>query len=418
MKVAIVGGSAQSTPHLAAAPDFAALAGELELVLLARDPGALAAVARALAQLALPRRLAPRLCDAGADPAAALADADAVVLQARYGGYAARAFDEAFPLRHGIPGDEGLGPGGLAAAWRSWPRIDALLALVEARAPGATVVCLTAPLGILTHCARRARPALRFVGACELPFVTLRDACARTGADWRRAVFAYAGVNHLGWFDALACEGADLIARYAAARTGAADFPSGQLVAALGAVPLKYLRLHYDRARVVEEQRRAAPRALALEALRAESLAAFAAGGPAEIRAALAHRPAPWYEAAVAPLLAALAGRSVETPLFLTTANAGYLAELPADAVVEIPHTARRGSLERMPRGAPLPAPLRAELAALTRYEQLAAAAVTARSPGLLADALAAHPWVEDRQAVPALVGAIVAGVPAAAPLA
>ncbi len=420
MKLVVVGGSAQSTPQLAGAAQFAELVDDLELVLVARDASALAAVARAMTQLALPKRLVPRLCDARSDLARALASADVVLLQARYGGYAGRAFDEGFPLRHGIPGDEGLGPGGLAAAWRSWPHVERLLALVAAAAPGATVVCLTAPLGILTRCALHHRPALRFVGSCELPLVTLRAVCDRVGVDWREATFRYAGVNHLGWFDAIGWHGADLVERYAAARAGD-DFPSGDAVAAWGAVPLKYVRLHQAPERVVAEQRRAPPRAAVLEAVRAASLEAFAHGGPAAIRAALQRRPAPWYEAAVAPLLAALAGRSTETPLFLTTVNGDYLPELPADAVLEVPHTARAGSLVPLQRDRGLPPAIRTEIAALAEYERLAAAAVTARSPRLLGAALAAHPWVRSPQAVPALVADVVAGsagAVAAAPVA
>ena len=123
--------------------------------------------------------------------------------------------------------------------------------------------------------------------------------------------------------------------------------------------------------------------------------------------------PAPWYETAVAPMLAALAGRAVDPPLFLTAPNAGYLPEFGADDVIEIPHAARHGNLERIARRRPLAGWMHAELAALTRYERLAAEAVTARSPSRLAAALAAHPWVRDPQVVPALVGAICSADPA-----
>ncbi len=395
MKVVIIGGSAQSTPQLVDAPEFRSLAGELELVLVGRNARDLAAVARAMARLARPARLAPRVRDARTELAAALAGADVVLLQARYGGYAARAFDEAFPLRYGIPGDEGLGPGGLANAWRSWPEIDALLAVVGAVAPGATVVCLTAPLGILTRCALRHRSAVPFVGACELPFVTLRAACERAGLPWRAAAFDYAGVNHIGWFDAVEAGGASLVE------------PCDPLA-------LKYVWMHRFPERAVEQQRRARSRAAELQAIRTATLPVFARGEPAAIRAALRLRPAPWYETAVAPLLAALAGRAVDTPLFLTTANAGYLPELDADDVIEIPHAAQGGRLERTARRGRLAGWICDELRALTQYERLAAAAVEARSPTMLATALAAHPWVRDSQIVPALVAAIRSGPDAA----
>ena len=56
--------------------------------------------------------------------AAALEHSSLVVLLARVGGFAARAWDEEFPRRYGLVGDEGLGPGGIANAWRTIPELD------------------------------------------------------------------------------------------------------------------------------------------------------------------------------------------------------------------------------------------------------------------------------------------------------
>jgi 6-phospho-beta-glucosidase len=83
----------------------------------------------------------------------ALDGADVVLLQARYGGYRAREYDETFPHRYGMCGDEGLGLGGLAGAWRTWPHMSSLLDDVLAHSPRALVVLMTAPISISSYIA-------------------------------------------------------------------------------------------------------------------------------------------------------------------------------------------------------------------------------------------------------------------------
>src|SRR4051812_811323 len=85
--------------------------------------------------------------------AGALAGSHAVLIQIRPGGYAGRQFDETFPLSRGVPGDEGLGPGGLSAAWRGWPVIREVLACVRAVAPNACTILLTSPGSLLIRLA-------------------------------------------------------------------------------------------------------------------------------------------------------------------------------------------------------------------------------------------------------------------------
>src|ERR1051325_9460498 len=149
MKVVTLGGSAQSTPAL-----FAYLSGvkdlpPIHISLLGRNKTNLASVVRAAKLLinATPigvdySGIQPRELDAALD------GADVVLLQVRVGGYAGRDFDETFPLKYGVCGDEGLGPGGLSAGWRAWPEIRLLLNRISAVAPNALVVILSSPVGI------------------------------------------------------------------------------------------------------------------------------------------------------------------------------------------------------------------------------------------------------------------------------
>jgi alpha-galactosidase/6-phospho-beta-glucosidase family protein len=48
-------------------------------------------------------------------------------------------------------GDEGLGPGGLSAAWRAWPEIKRLMSEIRQHAPQAFVLLLTSPVGLLAR---------------------------------------------------------------------------------------------------------------------------------------------------------------------------------------------------------------------------------------------------------------------------
>ncbi len=383
MIVALLGGSAHSTPHLAASGRLPAAT---ELRLVGRSSRRLAAVARAIGHLA------PDMpCSAFAfdDLAQALTGADVVVVQIRVGGYRARAWDERFPHRYDSYGDEGLGAGGLAAAWRTWPVLAPLLATVARAAPAVPVLLLTSPIGILTRAARSAFPELDVRGICELPWTTLVERCRATGADPHTVAFSYAGVNHWGWFTALRDGRRDLI-----------DAP----------LPLSYVELLL-RPHLVRVRQRAAPaRGDELARLAERAFAAYEGGPSAAIRAALARRPAPWYEHAVVPFLHGIGGADIATPVFLTTANARALPWLDDDDIVELPHRAHDGRWERLPASDdPAPVPTATIIRALVAFERAATHAVVARDREHLATALRAHPSFANTPVPNALIDDVVA---------
>jgi alpha-galactosidase/6-phospho-beta-glucosidase family protein len=110
MKVTVLGGGSFSTPALfeALPEDFA----DWDFVLVGRSPERLRAVARASTLLAgdAGPRITARVADAETS-AAALEDAQVVLIQVRIGGLEGRAFDESLRdwdraacLPHGAPG--------------------------------------------------------------------------------------------------------------------------------------------------------------------------------------------------------------------------------------------------------------------------------------------------------------------------
>ena len=314
--VAILGGGTYAARlcEVLARPGLPAL----ELRLHARDGARLARIAgHAAARVA--GRHDVRAC--GLDEA--LDGAAAVVLLIRVGGFAARDHDERFPAAFGLVGDEGVGVGGMANAWRTLPVLDALAARIAARAPDARVLNLMAPLGVTTRLLlERGRPA---VGLCELPGVTI--------ARWAAGATAglhYAGLNHLGfWWSP---EGAGHPALRAAIAAGDV---TEELVERYGAAPLHYVLdvFEVEAARALGKARLPG-RARQLAAHSAALLRRFADEPGGEI-AEQAARATPWFEHAVAPALAAaLGGPAFEAALDLR--NDGRLDEAPDGVVIEL----------------------------------------------------------------------------------
>ncbi|MFI5388767.1 MAG: hypothetical protein ACHQY2_03530 [Candidatus Eremiobacterales bacterium] len=409
MKLAVIGGSAASTPALFASPQLRAAARDLDVVLVGRSRRHLGAVARAIESAGDAECASVTTVDFdAAEMRMALRGCDAILIQVRCGGYAGRARDEMFPLPFGIPGDEGIGPGGLSAAWRSWPPLCDILATVKETCPRAVVLMMTSPVSLLVRCARTAFPALRTVGICELPWTTLKEVCKTVGVDPGAVSFTYAGVNHLGWFGRIACGALDVVDAYKKHRTRAA-FPSAQLIESCQGIPLKYLRLHYERGDVVSEQRaRLVSRGDELQQLQTHAYDVFEAGDREAMRRALDARPTPWYEEAVGPLLGAMANRATSTvPFFLSVPSRGALAGFGDDDILEIAHRFTGDDFERIERSCDLPAETKGDLERFVRFERAASRAVAARDARALAGALEDHPWVDSAAVASAIAAAI-----------
>lgn len=369
VKIAIIGATSQSTPALFRALAASPAAREMEFALAARNPARLKSIGRAIG---LVSAFSPSLHDYSPPGlTTAIADASAILIQIRYGGLAGREFDESFPVGFGICGDEGLGPGGLSSAWRTWPQLNELLGLVERVTTRAEVLLLTSPTGLLTRLAAIARPALRIHAICELPWTTVRAA--------KLADYDYFGINHLGWI------------------YGGCD-----------PLPLKYWRLHFDRETVLATQRtQRENRASELLRLTARAMGAYASGSLREVEAAIASRDAPWYSDAIAPWLESLVTGESHVHFFFSVRNEARYPEFAADDIFEMAHTRNRGETLRRPhRNAP-PQDLIDLLRPFVHYERQAARAILTRDADAITRALALHPWVHPRDANP-LAGAVV----------
>jgi 6-phospho-beta-glucosidase len=332
------------------------------------------------------------------------------------GGLAGREFDESFPLRFGLCGDEGLSAGGLSAALRAWPVVESWLAAVALHAPKALVLIVSSPVGILVRAAARRFPALHCLGICEVPFVQLREICDALAVDLEAVAFDYLGVNHLGWLYCVEAGRRDLIAEWAAMpmRRG---FPSAALLAQWNAIPTKYMRLHFEGEQVLAAQRSALEsRSSALMRLQEAAHAVYETGSREEVRAAISRRQTPWYSDAVAPLLIAMTRSEDSNGLFfLSGLNKDSALGFSADDVLEFPYTVRRAQPHRLPTRRLPSVPIADQVRSFCRYERLATDAVLDSSQRALEVALAVHPWIAplvrgDFDFVPGLARRVVDG--------
>jgi 6-phospho-beta-glucosidase len=340
-----------------------------------------------------------------------MAGCDVVLCQIRPGGMEARAGDEALAAEEGVPGDEGLGPSGLASFLRGRPVMDRIAEAWSRLAPAAAFLQLTSPLGLTV--ARLSRLAgRRALGVCELPATTSAALLARVGPrlGLERLSHAHFGLNHWAWlYDFRDERGVDRTAEVIEAAADGGDGIAGGsgddgVDAAVArrerAVPVPYLRLYYHAERELARQRaRPRPRGLELAAWAAELEAAYAApGGPSAARVGelLGRRRMNWYEDGVVPALEAVCGGAprgsgdgVELVLNVTSVEPGGIA-------VELPCRLSAGGAVAPRPQPPLPDGPAALFRRTAAYERAALALPDAPRVEDLARVLAAHPLVAD----------------------
>src|SRR5689334_24301692 len=167
MKITVVGGGSTYTPELV---DGLARLRELlpvdELVLA--DPAAdRLEIVAAMSRRMLARTDHPARVVATSDVPAGVTDSDAVLLQLRVGGQAARMQDEAWPMECGCIGQETTGAGGLAKALRTVPVVLDIAETVRQRAADdAWIIDFTNPVGIVTRALLQAEH--RALGLCNV----------------------------------------------------------------------------------------------------------------------------------------------------------------------------------------------------------------------------------------------------------
>ncbi|MEV7782677.1 6-phospho-beta-glucosidase [Kitasatospora sp. NPDC088351] len=402
LKLAIVGGGSTYTPELI--DGFARLRDTLpigELVLI--DPAAdRLELIGGLARRIFAKQGHGAVVTTTTDVEAGVADADAVLLQLRVGGQAARNRDETWPLECGCVGQETTGAGGLAKALRTVPVVLDIAEKVRRTNPDAWIVDFTNPVGIVTRALRNA--GHKAVGLCNVAIGFQRRFAGHLGVDPELIRLDHVGLNHLTWergVTLLDAPGAstgrevlpELLGTYG--KEIAADLHLPQpVIERLGVVPSYYLRYFYQHDVVVQELKEKGSRAAEVAEIERQLLEMYADPALDTKPELLGKRGGAFYSEAAVQLIASLLGTDGRTSVqVVNTRNDGVLPFLPDDAVIEVPAEVDAAGVRPLPQRAvePLYAGL---IAAVTCYEHLALDAALRGGRDRVFDALLAHPLV------------------------
>ena len=195
----------------------------------------------------------------------AVRDSSVILAALRAGGLDGRVRDERGPLGLGVLGQETVGAGGLASAARAVPVADAIARRVRELAPGAWVITMTNPAGIVTEVMSRVLGP-RVIGVCDSPIALVRRACAAAGTDpgpvlgqvGDQVGLDYLGLNHLGWLRGLVVAGENVLPGLLADPERLARMEEGRLfgaalLRAIGAIPNEYLFWYYANREAVRD---------------------------------------------------------------------------------------------------------------------------------------------------------------------
>ncbi|MFC8344636.1 6-phospho-beta-glucosidase [Streptomyces sp. NPDC057280] len=397
MKLTVVGGGSTYTPELI--DGFARLRDTLpieDLVLV--DPSA----ERLDLVGGLARRIFAKQHHDGritttSDLDAAVDGADAVLLQLRVGGQAAREQDETWPLECGCVGQETTGAGGLAKALRTVPVVLDIAERVRRANPDAWLIDFTNPVGIVTRALLQA--GHKAVGLCNVAIGFQRKFAALLDVAPSEVHLDHVGLNHLTWETAVRLGGPEgrnvlpgLLTHHGEAIAADLHLPR-PLLTRLGAIPSYYLRYFYAHDEVVRELRTKPSRAAEVAAMEAQLLSLYADPALDEKPELLSKRGGAYYSEAAVDLAAALLTGAGSPYQVVNTRNNGTLPFLPDDAVIEVQAAVGQKGPTPLPV-APLD-PLYAGLIAnVTAYEDLALEAALHGGRNRVFKALLSHPLI------------------------
>ncbi len=338
------------------------------------------------------RRVATRFADVSSTVATvrfttetseALDGADIVLVQVRIGGHSARQFDETFPWQGGLPGEETLGPGGFANCLRTIAGLEQYWAEISLRCPEALVLIVTNPAGIVRQAATA--HGLGAVEVCDSPIAFLQELAARLDLPWQELAGRYLGMNHIGWYLPTNAQELDQLAD--------GQVVPAEVVRAVGAVPLPYLRYYLTTDECFSAQRGQLTRAEQVRQIEEAALRNLAAGKTPDTE----QRPAPWYRLGVLPVLDGVANGSSE-PILLGFRNGNRAPWLPTEATVEgLARVRPGGHVEPLPLADPPPL-AKSILSRHATFEELALHAADEPGRENLLAALLANPMVHTAQ--------------------
>ena len=340
----------------------------------------------------------------------ALDGADALLIQIRVGGQAARLRDETIPAACGCVGQETTGAGGLGKAMRTVPVVLEIAERArELASPDAWIIDFTNPVGIVTRALLDA--GHRAIGLCNVAITFQRQIATFLDVSPDRLLIDQVGLNHLTWIRAIWLDGSDVLpdvlGSFGDELAREIELPR-RVLDVLGAIPSYYLRYFYTEREVIQEQRVTPPRAQVVADIERQLLELYRDASLTEKPALLERRGGAFYSEAAIQLLASLAADTGDVQV-VDVRNAGTLAGLAEDDVVEVP--ARIGTAGAAPMPQP---PLAPELLGLVQhvaaYERVAASAAAAGDHEQARLALLSHPLVREIGLADGMLEELLAG--------
>ena len=409
MKLAVIGAGSTYTPELVSglARERDRL-GVRDLVLHDIDSSRLDVVG-GLSQRILERQGFTGALELTREIDRALDGADAVLIQIRVGGQAARLRDETIPAACGCVGQETTGAGGLAKAMRTVPVVLEIAQRArELAAADAWIVDFTNPVGIVTRALLDG--GHRAIGLCNVAINFQRQIAAHLRVPAERVLVEQVGLNHLTWIRAVWVDGRDVLPEVIDGFGDALAHEIGlprALIEDLGAIPSYYLRYFYAEREVVQEQKMTAPRARTVAEIERRLLEMYRDPALAEKPALLEQRGGAFYSEAAVALVGSLVADTGDVQV-VDVRNGGALTGLADDDVVEVP--ARIGSGGAVPVAQK---PLAPELLGLVQhvaaYERLAAAAAASGDVDAARLAALANPLVREYRLADSLTARMLA---------
>jgi 6-phospho-beta-glucosidase len=424
MKIAVIGGAGVRTPLLVGGLTDSDLPIE-QIALYDVDQARLRTIGAVAARMA--SKGSVTLCGSVAE---CVAWADVVFTSIRVGGIEQRIRDEALAQRHGIVGQETIGPAGFAMAMRTVPAMVRYAREIAETAPGAWIINFTNPVGMVTEAMRTVSD--RVIGICDTPTELFEQVARVLGLDSQACHFDYFGLNHLGWLREVYSHGEPQLHRLWA---DAESLRRVYKVPLFDSVSLRELKLlpteyvyYYDqptrafdnvrragrgRGQVIEELTRALFESLAqpgadLVAIYKSYLWTRSAGYmQIESGADTPSAPAPstglsGYDRIALGVLRAI-HFNTNTIIPLSVANEGNIGGLLAGDVVEVPCVVNANGARPLHVGR-VPERIVPMLTRVKEYERLTVRAALEPSLEAAREALVHNPLVPDRATAAALI--------------
>jgi 6-phospho-beta-glucosidase len=362
-------------------------------------------------------------------------DADFVFISIRVGGIDGRARDEQTSMAHGVVGQETIGPGGFAMAFRTVPEVVRYAREVAERAPHAWIINFTNPVGIVTQAVQTATQA-KVIGICDTPTELFEEIAQALNLPSAECYFDYFGLNHLGWVREIYFDGEPQMHRFwdqpeLLDRLYRAPLFPRELLMQLRLLPTEYCYYYYRPHDAFDNLRKAGQtRALVIRELNARLFAALVRhdedpvvlyeryvaardAGYMQLESG-SHTPlvrSPWAQLSGYDKIALQTVRAMHQNtgalLPLNVRNRDNIPELEYDDCIEVTCAVNANGPLPLHAGS-APAAVRDLLVQVKDYERLTVAAALARDPEMAAQALARNPLVTSPDLARQLVAAMV----------